>query len=353
MSRAPQVALFLVFLLAGLVAAGAYGFFIDAFKGTGPLTEPRAVYIAPGTPTNMIGLQLRDEGVLAHPTAFLIGARVMQWEHGRPLKAGEYMIPARASASDIVRLLQSGKTYQRRVTIPEGLMAVEIVAILNAAEGLTGTIDAVPAEGSLLPETYNYSYGEPRQQVLSRMQAAMTQALATLWAARSENLPVKTPEETVALASIVEKETGIRAERPRVAGVFVNRLNINMPLQSDPTVIYAVTQGKFRLDRPLSRKDLAMTSPYNTYTTRGLTPGPIANPGRESLHAVLHPESHGFFYFVADGTGGHAFSTTLKEHEGHVVKLRALERAARDAAKTAPPAPTSIPAPAPAAAAEK
>lgn len=327
--RAPQVAFFLVFLLAGLLAVSAYGFFIDSYKGPGPLTEARAVYIAPGTPTGRIGAQLQADGVIRHAPVFRAGARLRQWEHRMSLKAGEYMIPPGTSTEDVIAILQSGKTYQRKVTIPEGLMSVEIVEILNKAEGLTGGVDVIPAEGSLLPETYNYTYGETRQSVVDRMQKSMKDALTALWEKRAEGLPVTTPEQAVTLASVVEKETGLPSERPRVAGVFVNRLRKGMPLQSDPTVIYAVTDGKLRLDRPLSRKDLAKASPYNTYVSSGLPPGPIANPGRASLAAVLAPEDNDYYYFVADGTGGHAFSKTLPEHGRHVQKLRELERKAK------------------------
>lgn len=327
--RAPQVAFFLVFLLAGLLAVSAYGLFIDSYKGAGPLVEGRSVYIAPGTPTAKIGAQLHGDGVIRHSLTFRIGARLRQWEHRMPLKAGEYMIPPGASTEDVIAILQSGKTYQRQVTIPEGLMSIEIVDILNKAEGLTGSLDVVPAEGSLLPETYNYTYGETRQSIVDRMQKSMRDTLAALWEKRAEGLPVTTPEQAVTLASVVEKETGLPAERPRVAGVFVNRLRKGMPLQSDPTVIYAVTDGKLRLERPLSRKDLAKVSPYNTYVSAGLPPGPIANPGRASLSAVLAPESNDYYYFVADGTGGHAFTKTLAEHGKHVQKLREIERKAK------------------------
>lgn len=320
----------LLFVLALLVGIGGYGYFIDAYKSAGPLAETKTVVIAPGTKTDMMAYQLRDANAITHPFVFMIAARLRQWEHGTPLQAGEYLFPAGVSIEGAITLLQSGKTFQRQVTIPEGLMAVEIVDILNKAEGLTGTIDTIPAEGSLLPETYNYSYGEPRQKIIARMQKSMADTLAAQWDARDPSVPVATPEEAVTLASVVEKETGIAAERPRVAGVFANRLKQGIPLQSDPTTIYAVTEGKYRLDRPLSRKDLAAVSPYNTYVSAGLPPGPIANPGKASLAATLHPEAHEYLYFVADGTGGHAFSKTLGEHGRNVLKLRAIEKAVKN-----------------------
>lgn len=327
----------LLFVLALLVGIGGYSYFINAYKGVTPSSDAteKVVFIEPGTPTEDMAYQLRDQGVIDHPFVFMAAARLRQWEQRMPLQAGEYLFPPNISISDVITLLQSGKTFQRKVTIPEGLMSVEIVAILNAEEGLTGTIDTIPAEGSLLPETYNYTRNTTRAQIIERMQKSMATTLAQLWDKRADGLPIKTPEEAVILASVVEKETGIAAERPRVAGVFVNRLNINMPLQTDPTVIYAVTQGKYKLDRPLSRKDLATVSPYNTYLNTGLPPGPIANPGRASLEATLHPEAHEYLYFVAYGPGtaenstGHAFSKTLDEHGRNVLKLRAVEKAAK------------------------
>jgi UPF0755 protein len=214
----------------------------------------------------------------------------------------------------------------RRFTVAEGLMSVEIIALLNAADGMEGTVTDIPPEGSLLPETYSYGRGDTRAKMVTRMQDAMKKALEELWAQRSEDIPVNSPEDAVILASIVEKETGVAAERARVAGVFANRMRIGMPLQSDPTVIYALTLGKEKLDRPLYRKDLNIDSPYNSYVKTGLTPTPIANPGRESISAVLHPEKHDFLYFVADGTGGHAFGKSLEDHLRNVDSWRTIQK---------------------------
>lgn len=310
-----------------MVGVGAYGFFLHSFKSPGPLTVEKTVYIESGSSTRKIAEMLQAEGVIDHPLAFLIGAKLQQ-SQGH-IKAGEYMLTPPLSVQDIIILLQGGKTHQRQLTIPEGLMAVEIVDLVNAAEGLEGMIEAIPAEGSLLPETYNYSRGDTRQSLIDRMQKSMQVTLARLWPGRAENLPVRTPEEAVVLASIVEKETGITAERARVAGVFTNRLNAGMALQSDPTTIYALTRGEKKLERSLTRKDLETASPYNTYQVTGLPPGPIANPGDASLQAVLHPDTHGYFYFVADGTGGHAFAETIEGHLKNVAKWREIQKKAK------------------------
>jgi UPF0755 protein len=227
--------------------------------------------------------------------------------------------------ADIITLLQSGKTYPRKLTIPEGLMSSEIASLVNTAETMSGIANA-PPEGSVLPETYVYSYGDDRSALIDRMRRERQDVLGVLWQARDPAVPLKTPEEAVTLASIVEKETGLAAERPRIAGVFYNRLKIGMPLQSDPTVAYAVTEGKKDLGHGLTKSELQNPSPYNTYLHAGLPPGPVANPGREALKAVLHPESHAYLYFVADGSGGHAFSASLAEHNRKVENWRKIEK---------------------------
>jgi UPF0755 protein len=212
------------------------------------------------------------------------------------------------------------------VTIAEGLTVMEIITLLQGETALTGALSALPAEGSLLSETYYYTYGMTRQMIVERMQKAMQETLSSLWNGRVADGILRTPEEVAVLASIVEKETGLAAERPRVAGVFINRLRQGMPLQSDPTVIYAVTEGKMKLERPLSLADLKTPSPYNTYLVKGLPPFPIANVGKAALEAVLHPEAHDYIYFVADGTGGHAFAKTLAEHNNNVAKWRRISK---------------------------
>lgn len=324
MVRAAHIAFLLLISLVVLTGFSAYGIFLHTLKSPGPLAAEKPVLIASGQGTQEIAEKLAAEGVISHPLVFAVTSKLQS--AGGSLKAGEYLVPAGASTQDVIRLLQSGRVFQRKITVAEGLMSTEIVDLINAAPALEGTIETIPAEGTLLPETYNYVYGDTRQQVIDRMQAAMKKTLAELWEKRSTTTPVKTPEEAVTLASIVEKETGIASERPRVAGVFANRLRIGMPLQSDPTVIYAITMGKMKLERQLYRKDLNIESPYNTYFVKGLPPGPIANPGRASLDAVLNPESNDLYYFVADGTGGHVFGKTLDDHTRNVAKWREIQR---------------------------
>lgn len=316
----------LIVVTIALIGASAAAYFGVRTLTTidGPLKADTLVYIAPGTGVKAMANQLSTAGAV--DAAWVFRAAALLGRGKGPLQAGEYMIPDSASAADIVALLQSGKTYVHSLTIPEGLMSVEIVALLNAADTLEGEISDIPADGTLLPETYHYSRGDKRTALISRMQKAMQDTLQKLWAARSDTTPVRSMDEAVILASVVEKETGVASERARVAGVFANRMRLGMPLQSDPTVIYAVTEGKYKLDRPLSRKDLAMPSPYNTYQNAGLPPTAIANPGAQSIAAVLNPEANDYLYFVADGTGGHAFSKTLGEHNANVGKWRAIER---------------------------
>ena len=290
----------------------------------GSLTAEKIIYIESGSSTKGIAQQLAAEDVIDETGRyiFLAAAKIRH----SSLKAGEYAFQPSSSIKDALLLLESGKTYQRQITIPEGLMSFEIVALLNTGETLTGEITDIPAEGALLPETYSYSRGDDKNKIIARMKTAMDNALTELWEKRNPDTLVKSPEETVILASVVEKETGVASERPRVAGVFMNRIKTGMPLQTDPTVIYALTMGKKKLYRPLLRKDLNIESPYNTYLVTGLPPTPIANPGRKSLEAVLNPETHDFIYFVADGTGGHAFAKTHEEHLRNVAKWREIQK---------------------------
>ncbi|MFH1157803.1 MAG: endolytic transglycosylase MltG [Pseudomonadota bacterium] len=314
-------------LLGALCAVVAALWLTEEVKAPGSLAVEKLVYIEPGSSVRAITAKLLDAGAIQNDLAFLIDARLQNREE--ELKAGEYKFPPGISIREIIALLQSGKTYQRKITIPEGLTATEILGLLNGEPVLTGTLSDLPAEGSLLPETYNFSYGDARQDILGRMKKSMRETLSALWEKRAAGLPLKTTEEAVVLASIVEKETGVAGERPRVAGVFINRLNRGIPLQSDPTVIYALTQGREKLDRPLTTKDLKTPSAYNTYVVTGLPPSPIANPGRASLAAVLNPEENDYIYFVADGAGGHVFSRTLEEHNGNVARWRKLRKNAR------------------------
>jgi UPF0755 protein len=308
-----------------LVALGiAAHLLLKCFEAPGPLAEERVVVVPRGSGLAGIAQRLEDGGVIADALVFRLAVRFEG--AARTLKAGEYSFPAAVSMRGAMELLQSGKTVVRRVTFPEGMTSSELIDLLNAADGMTGEIAAVPPEGALLPETYHYALDDPREMILARMQAGRDEALTTLWPRRAERLPLQTPEEALVLASIVEKETGVADERPLVAGVFVNRLRKGMPLQSDPTVVYGITNGSGPLGRALTRQDLQTPSPYNTYTNKGLPPGPIANPGRAAIEAVLNPVETDYLYFVADGSGGHAFARTLDEHNRNVAKWRQLQR---------------------------
>ena len=244
------------------------------------------------------------------------------------LHAGEYEFQPAVSMAEVLARLAAGKIVLRFVTIPEGLTSREAAALVAAAEGMKG-IAETPPEGSILPETYTFTLDESRTALVARMQDAMQETLAELWANRAEGLPVSSPEEAVILASIVEKETGLPEERQRVAAVFVNRLNRGMRLQSDPTVVYAITKGERELGRALRFKDLEVKDPYNTYYAAGLPPGPICNPGRASLAAVLNPIESKELYFVADGTGGHVFAETLAQHNRNVANWRKIQKEQR------------------------
>lgn len=314
----------LVFLtISALVCGVGLGLTYVRLTGPGPSVQGTTLVIPRGAGSEAIAQQLAGAGVVTDRMLFAFAVRVAS--RREPLKAGEYRFPARISSIDVIRLLQSGKTVIRRLTVAEGLTTRQVVQQLLATEGLEGSIDPMPDEGSLLPETYHFSYGDPRQAIVERMQRAMREALAALWANRSVGPVIKAPEQAVVLASVVEKETGIPAERPRIAAVFLNRLAVGMRLQSDPTVVYVVGAG-LPLGRTLTRADLQTPSPYNTYLNDGLPPTPIANPGRAALAAVLRPASSDELYFVADGTGGHVFARTLEEHNRNVARWRKLRR---------------------------
>lgn len=262
--------------------------------------------------------------VVRHPWVFVAGA-AMDDRLGA-LKAGEYELAAAISPRAAAALIASGHVVQHKLTIPEGLTSAEIVALLAREPVLDGEVGETPPEGSLLPDTYFYVLGDHRPDLLHRMRRASERALAQLWAERSPSLPLASLADAVDLASIVEKETAREEERPHVAAVFLNRLRLGMKLQADPTVAYVLTKGGAKpLDHPLGHEDLAVDSPYNTYTHTGLPPTPIDNPGLAALRAVLHPATSEDLYFVADGSGGHAFARTLDEHNRNVTQLRRLQ----------------------------
>jgi UPF0755 protein len=291
----------------------------------GPLTEPRTVVVPRGSGVKEIARQLWGAGVLAEPYSFQFGTRVD--ETAARLRPGEYAFAAAITPQEVAAMLAAGRTVVRRVTLAEGLTTAQMLAIVGIAEGLEGDIGEPPAEGELLPETFFYSWGDGRRQIVVRSRRAMSEALAEAWAKRAPDLPLRSPAEAVVLASIVEKETSVAEERPRVAAVFINRLRRNMRLQADPTVVYGISGGKGAMDRPLSRADLEMPHRWNTYVFDGLPPTPIANPGRASLEAAVRPAATDELYFVADGTGRHVFARTLTEHNRNVARLREMERA--------------------------
>lgn len=286
----------------------------------GPGPAAQVLVIERGWSVDRIAKELEDSGVVVDAGVFALA--VQYFDRTRNLRAGEYNIPAEISVRALVDLLSDGKTVLRQLTIPEGLTSQEVVALLAQKKDLSGEVSPIPAEGTLLPDTYSYALGEERVEVLDRMQRAMQAHVQRLWVARAGGLPLNSPDEAVVLASIIEKETGQAGERGKVAGVFINRLRRDMRLQSDPTVIYAITKGAGALGRRLTRKDLRTKSPYNTYVVKGLPPGPIANPGRAALEAALQPEDTKAIFFVANGKGGHAFSETLAEHNRNVKKWR-------------------------------
>ena len=309
-------------IMVVVVLAGVY-FFIQRFQEPSQLAEEQVILIPSGSSLNTIANQLADVGAVENSWLFRMGVK-MNGKAGA-LKAGEYAIPPQASMADIMNKLVEGKSIMHKVTLPEGLTSEQIVARLREHDVLLGEIAEIPAEGTLLPETYTFMRGTTRADIIRQMQRAQRQALERIWANRAPDLPVKTPEELVILASIVEKETGVAEERPQVAGVFVNRLNQGIKLQSDPTIIYGLVGGKGSLGRGIRKSEITSDTPYNTYVIDGLPIGPIANPGLKALEATANPDKHDYIFFVADGTGGHAFATTLEEHNANVAKWRQIE----------------------------
>ncbi|MEM7651016.1 MAG: endolytic transglycosylase MltG [Pseudomonadota bacterium] len=342
---------FFVYGFTTLVVVLALSFWWAAsqFQAPGPLQETKLITIERGTGLNAIAQQLSDKGAVKSPYIFIFGARILGAQSS--LKAGEYELQPGMSAKDIMITLRDHEVFARRFTIREGLTSYEVVRHLKTIENLSGEVDAIPAEGILLPNTYDYQLGEERAEILKRLENEMEKVLLPACKVLLEReagttledfldmdcpsapAPLKTLKDVLTLASIIEKETGQSDERAKVAGVFLNRLNKGIALQTDPTVIYAINKGRHEnkgkgpLGRRLLRTDLQYDSPYNTYKYPGLPPGPIANPGKASIEAVLSPASHDYIFFVADGTGGHAFAKTLKEHNANVAKWRKIRRA--------------------------
>lgn len=312
--------LFLVALLLAIPLAA--GYFSWGWWMSSTVEEEAEFLVPSGSSLSSVAGRLEGEGLIASADGFLTRARL--FASNAPIQAGEFLIPANASAADILDILQNGEAIRRFVTIPEGMPSIMVHERLMAQELLTGDI-AVPAEGSLLPESYDFERGAARGEVLARMQQAMTNTIAELWPRRSPNTVVKTPEEAIILASIVEKETGKPEERRMVAGLYSNRVREGMMLQADPTIIYPITKGK-PLGRRIRRSEIAAVNDYNTYAMVGLPRGPITNPGRASIEAVLNPAQTDALYMVADGTGGHVFAATLAEHNRNVERWYAIRR---------------------------
>lgn len=318
-------ALLAVLLAAALACAGGYVWFLSWLDSPGPAQRDTIVLVPRGTGVSGIAQRLAEAGVVDH--ARLLELAVWRTGLSAALKAGEYQFAPAESPRAVLERIAAGRVLVRRLTIPEGQSSAEIRRLIEAAEAMTGAWPAelIP-EGSLLPETYHYVYGDSRPELVARMRKARDDLLAELWGRRASGLPLADPAQAVILASIVEAETPLAAERPRVAGVYLNRLKRGMRLQADPTVVYGITRGEKELERPLSRDDLARPSPWNTYTSDGLPPTPINHPGRASLAAALQPESHDFLFFVADGKGGHLFAQTYEQHLRNVAAYRASQR---------------------------
>ncbi len=313
----------LVLVAAAVIAVLLAGNFLYGWHSSGPLEQQRTIIIKSGSSLAMAAEAMESEGVIKSADGFLTRAKILGGSE--PIKAGEFEIPAGASNALILDILQGGKSVQRLITVPEGTPSIIVYERLMAEKLLKGDI-LVPAEGSILPDSYSFERGEQRAAVLQRMQKAMSDTLAELWPKRTKASVVKTPEEAIILAAIVEKETALARERRTVAGVYGNRLRKNMMLQADPTIIYPITKGK-PLGRRIRQSEIAQVNDYNTYAMVGLPKGPIANPGRASIEAVLNPADTQALYFVADGKGGHIFAETLKEHNANVEKWFAIRRA--------------------------
>ena len=332
-------------LLIGTGTAYYYG--KQVLELPGPLREDKVVNIPARAGKRDIADVLQREGVIdVNPWLFIGGVFAMK--ASSDLKPGEYSFQKNASLRDVIATIVEGKVVQHSVTIPEGLTSEQIVARLGDNDIFGGSVREIPREGTLLPETYKFPRGTTRDQVIQRMQAAQKRVVAEIWERRSPDVPLKSTEQLITLASIVEKETGKPDERSRVAAVFVNRLRQKIKLQSDPTIIYGLVGGKGTLGRPIKRSEITQPSPYNTYVIDGLPPGPIANPGRASLEAAANPARTRDLFFVADGTGGHAFTETYDQHQKNVAKLRTIEKQVQndtvEPADDAPPPVAAAPA---------
>src|SRR4051794_22916350 len=327
-------AIFSIILVLAIGAAVAYQYGKHRIETAGPLDRDKIVNIPKGLGLRDIADLLARENVIDQPMVFIGSVLVLKAKD--ELKFGEYKFTRQITLRETIDVIVEGKVVQHAFTIPEGLTSEQIVARLAEVDFLAGNIREIPKEGTLLPETYNFPRGTTREQAIQRMQQMHRRALQEIWERRSPDVPVKSQEALVTLASIVEKETGRPDERSRVAAVFANRIRQRMRLQSDPTIIYGLVGGKGTLGRPIMRSEIEQQTPYNTYVIEGLPPGPIANPGRASLEATANPARTKELYFVADGTGGHAFAENLAQHQLNVTKLRQFEQQARQTPGSAP-----------------
>jgi UPF0755 protein len=325
-------------MIAALIVAAGYFFFMAEVNRPGPAPQPSTFMVERGANASQVAENLERQGLIRSELEFRAALRI--FANGRTLQAGEYEIAQGATLKQIVDDMSSGRALQHAVTIPEGYTTAMAMKVIAQSDVLTGDMPETPPEGSLMPETYHVQRGMTRAALVQQMRDAMDAAVAEIWAGRDASVPVRTPQDMVTLASIVEKETGVPTERTRVAAVFVNRLRIGMPMQSDPTIIYGVClrlparcrDGRLINERSgqirtIRESEIAMDTGYNTYRIQRLPPTPIANPGRDALQAVAHPAATHDLYFVADGTGGHAFAATVAQHQANVERWRVIERA--------------------------
>jgi UPF0755 protein len=337
--------LFFIALLVTMIGGGIM-LGRSMLEARGPLENTTNILIPRGAGPTTMAKVLQEQGVISHPRLFRLALMVDPTP--KPIKAGEYEMPPHISMAKVVEVLQSGKLVQRRLTIPEGTTTAEVIDLVRKTDALSGEITVDVKEGDLLPETYFYSRNDTRDGMLLRMKEAMEKTLDEAWRKRAAGLPYTSKRDALILASIIEKETSLSAERTRVAAVYVNRLRIKMRLESDPTTIYGVTNGKGMQGRELTRADLQSSSPYNTYVVAGLPPGPICNPGRASILAAVAPAPRDrALYFVADGQGGHSFATNVYEHNRNVARWKEIQRQRQEQAPSSPSPPPPAPLPKP------
>ncbi len=306
----------LIIIVLIICGFGAFKYINSALFKPLAYDSPIVFEIQKGSSAQNVAHALFSQNLAPHPLFARLAMRVLGFD--KRLKAGEYLLEPQMSLKDIFEKLASGKVIMHQLTLSEGLTTAQMLAIIDENEFLSGNITENVSEGEILPETYTFAKDETKDSLIKKAKTDMQKTLDEIWQTRAQNLPLKNKNELLILASIIEKETGVNAERTKVASVFINRLNIDMPLQTDPTVIYALTLGKSDLGRSLKHKDLEVNSPYNTYINKGLPPTPICNPGMKAIQAAANPENTPYLYFVADGNGGHRFAKTLAEHNNNI-----------------------------------